>query len=78
MLTELAFYSDRLFMAAVGVYVLAMVLHGAEYAGRGARRPACWSGAGGPAADGVGRPAWRRRGRFRGRSATGSGGWPSR
>jgi cytochrome c-type biogenesis protein CcsB len=28
----LAIYSDRLFMAAVGVYVLAMVLHAAEYA----------------------------------------------
>ena len=41
----LAIYSDRLFMAAVGVYVLAMVLHAAEYAAlaRGAaagrRRP---------------------------------------
>lgn len=32
MLTELALYSDRFFMAAVGVYVLAMILHGAEYA----------------------------------------------
>jgi cytochrome c-type biogenesis protein CcsB len=32
MLGELALYSDRLFMAAVLVYVLAMVLHGAEYA----------------------------------------------
>ena len=28
----MALYSDRLFMAAVGVYVLAMVLHAAEYA----------------------------------------------
>ena len=28
----LAMYSDRLFMAAVGVYVLAMMLHAAEYA----------------------------------------------
>ena len=28
----LAIYSDRLFMAAVGVYVLAMALHAAEYA----------------------------------------------
>ena len=28
----LALYSDRLFMAAVGVYVLAMILHAAEYA----------------------------------------------
>ena len=37
----LAIYSDRLFMAAVGVYVLAMVLHAAEYATlRAARAPA--------------------------------------
>ena len=37
----LALYSDRLFMAAVGVYVLAMVLHAAEYAGaRAGRTPA--------------------------------------
>jgi cytochrome c-type biogenesis protein CcsB len=36
----LAIYSDRLFMAAVGVYVLAMVLHAAEYATRRAARPA--------------------------------------
>ena len=37
----LAIYSDRLFMAAVGVYVLAMVLHAAEYATlRTARVPA--------------------------------------
>jgi cytochrome c-type biogenesis protein CcsB len=37
----LAIYSDRLFMAAVGVYVLAMVLHAAEYATlRAARTPA--------------------------------------
>jgi cytochrome c-type biogenesis protein CcsB len=35
-----ALYSDRLFMAAVGVYVLAMVLHAAEYAiARSARVP---------------------------------------
>jgi cytochrome c-type biogenesis protein CcsB len=47
MLTELALYSDRLFMTAVGVYVLAMFLHGAEYA---ARRSAevVLVGAGGP------------------------------
>jgi cytochrome c-type biogenesis protein CcsB len=32
MLATLAHYSDRLFMAAVGVYVLSMVLHGVEYA----------------------------------------------
>jgi len=35
----LAIYSDRLFMAAVGVYVLAMVLHAAEYATVRAARP---------------------------------------
>jgi cytochrome c-type biogenesis protein CcsB len=36
-----ALYSDRLFMAAVGVYVLAMVLHAAEYAvARSGRVPA--------------------------------------
>ena len=37
----LALYSDRLFMAAVGVYVLAMALHAAEYAAlRSAPEPA--------------------------------------
>jgi cytochrome c-type biogenesis protein CcsB len=37
----LAIYSDRLFMAAVGVYVLAMALHAAEYAAlRSADEPA--------------------------------------
>jgi cytochrome c-type biogenesis protein CcsB len=37
----LAIYSDRLFMAAVGVYVLAMALHAAEYAAlRSAHEPA--------------------------------------
>ncbi len=35
----LAIYSDRLFMAAVGVYVLAMVLHAAEYATLRSARP---------------------------------------
>jgi len=35
----LALYSDRLFMAAVGVYVLAMVLHAVEYATARAARP---------------------------------------
>jgi len=39
LLTELALYSDRLFMAAVGVYVLAMVLHGVEYAAERAAKP---------------------------------------
>jgi cytochrome c-type biogenesis protein CcsB len=35
----LALYSDRFFMAAVGVYVLAMVLHGVEYAAQRAATP---------------------------------------
>ena len=39
MLTELALYSDRLYMAAAGVYVLAMVLHGIEYAAERAAKP---------------------------------------
>ena len=44
---ELALHSDRFFMAAVGVYVLAMLLHGAEYAVR--RSPkAVLVGAAGP------------------------------
>ncbi len=44
---DLALYSDRLFMAAVGVYVLAMVLHAAEFAvARSAK--AVLVGAGGP------------------------------
>jgi cytochrome c-type biogenesis protein CcsB len=47
----LALYSDRLFMAAVGVYVLAMVLHAAEYAvARAARAPEL-VGAGAPTGD---------------------------
>ena len=41
----LAIYSDRLFMAAVGVYVLAMVLHAAEYATLRAARPPVAAGA---------------------------------
>ena len=59
MLTELALYSDRLFMAAVGVYVLAMVLHGAEYAAR-ARRSRCWSARAVPMPRPPSRPAARR------------------
>jgi cytochrome c-type biogenesis protein CcsB len=47
MLTLLAVNSDRLFMAAVGVYVLAMLLHGGEYAVRRTARPAL-VGAGAP------------------------------
>jgi cytochrome c-type biogenesis protein CcsB len=47
LLTVLDLYSDRLFMAAVGVYVLAMVLHGIEYAAARAGK-AVLVGAGGP------------------------------
>ncbi|MHA6785507.1 c-type cytochrome biogenesis protein CcsB [Pseudonocardia saturnea] len=43
----LALYSDRLFMAAVGVYVLAMVLHAAEFAAARSAKPVL-VGAGGP------------------------------
>lgn len=50
MLTELALFSDRLFMAAVGVYVLAMVLHAAEQALQRSGRPVLVDG-GTPAAD---------------------------
>jgi cytochrome c-type biogenesis protein CcsB len=39
MLATLALYSDRLFMAAVGVYVLSMLLHGGEYALLRSARP---------------------------------------
>jgi cytochrome c-type biogenesis protein CcsB len=41
----LAIYSDRLFMAAVGVYVLAMALHAAEYAALRTARPSVVAGA---------------------------------
>ncbi|GAA3089462.1 c-type cytochrome biogenesis protein CcsB [Pseudonocardia yunnanensis] len=50
MLSEIALYSDRLFMAAVSVYVLAMVLHGAEYAVQRSAK-AVLVGAGGPPLD---------------------------
>jgi cytochrome c-type biogenesis protein CcsB len=43
-----ALYSDRLFMAAVGVYVLAMVLHAVEYATTRAARTPALVGAGAP------------------------------
>ncbi|GAA3246632.1 c-type cytochrome biogenesis protein CcsB [Pseudonocardia petroleophila] len=43
----LAQYSDLLFMAAVGVYVLAMVLHAAEFAAARSAKPVL-VGAGGP------------------------------
>jgi cytochrome c-type biogenesis protein CcsB len=45
--TELALYSDRLFMAALAVYVLAMVLHAVEMAAVRSAAPAL-VGAGGP------------------------------
>ena len=50
----LARYSDLLFMAAVGVYVLAMVLHAAEFAAARSAKPVL-VGAGGP--DTVEKPA---------------------
>ena len=71
----LAIYSDRLFMAAVGVYVLAMALHAAEYAAlRSAHEPAVGPVAVGgapPARDtpAPGRPARSRADRFGGAAA---------
>jgi cytochrome c-type biogenesis protein CcsB len=65
-LTELALYSDRLYMAAAGVYVLAMVLHGVEYAAERASRQVL-VGAGGP--DLVETPAARPRSERYGRMA---------
>ncbi|HZG90579.1 MAG TPA: c-type cytochrome biogenesis protein CcsB [Pseudonocardia sp.] len=52
---ELALYSDRLFIGAVAVYVLAMVLHGVEYARRRdtAAEPAMVAAGGGDAAPGA-------------------------
>lgn len=44
---RLALFSDRLFMAAVGVYVLAMVLHAAEFAAQRSAK-AVLVGSGGP------------------------------
>ena len=41
---ELALYSDRFYMAAVGVYVFAMVLHGWEFAGPRTAARACGGG----------------------------------
>jgi cytochrome c-type biogenesis protein CcsB len=40
MLAQLALYSDRCFMAAVGVYIFAMVLHGWEFARERTTSPA--------------------------------------
>jgi cytochrome c-type biogenesis protein CcsB len=47
MLTDMAVYSDRFFVAAVGVYVLAMVLHAVEYAAERAARPVLVAAGGG-------------------------------
>jgi cytochrome c-type biogenesis protein CcsB len=49
MLAQLALYSDRCFMAAAGVYVLAMVLHGWEFARERGAAPALVGAAGGGA-----------------------------
>jgi hypothetical protein len=69
----LAIYSDRLFMAAVGVYVLAMALHAAEYAAlRSAHEPAAVPVAVGSTAR---RPTPRRR---TGRAAGGRSAGPRR
>jgi cytochrome c-type biogenesis protein CcsB len=62
MLSELALYSDRFFMAAVGVYVVAMVLHGVEYAAERAARPALVMAGGGDAPEPV--PARSRADRY--------------
>ena len=47
MLVELATYSDRLFVAAAGIYALAMILHAVEFAAARTTTPAL-VGAGGP------------------------------
>jgi cytochrome c-type biogenesis protein CcsB len=47
MLVELATYSDRLFVAAAGIYALAMIFHAVEFAAARAKTPAL-VGAGGP------------------------------
>ena len=58
MLGDLALYSDRLFMATVLVYVLAMVMHCAEYAfERAPAKVAVLVGAGAPAEEGAVAPA---------------------
>src|SRR5690606_6255367 len=48
MLTELATFSDRLFVAAAGIYALAMIFHAVEFAAARAKSPAL-VGAGAPA-----------------------------
>ncbi len=50
MLTDIGLYGDRFFMATVGVYVLAMVLHGMEYAAQRAAAPVL-VGSGGPSSE---------------------------
>ncbi len=50
MLVELATYSDRLFVAAAGIFALAMILHAVEYAAARATTPVL-VGAGGPDAE---------------------------
>ncbi len=45
--SELATYSDRLFVAAAGIYALAMIFHAVEFAAARAKAPAL-VGAGGP------------------------------
>ena len=70
----LAIYSDRLFMAAVGVYVLAMVLHAAEYAAPrrpGPRRLAVGAAGGGRRRRPCRGRARRTTSRARGRPAAG-------
>ncbi|WP_372452556.1 c-type cytochrome biogenesis protein CcsB [Pseudonocardia nigra] len=56
MLLELATYSDWLYMAAAGIYVFAMVLHGAEHASERSAKPVL-VGAGGPESTVGGEPA---------------------
>jgi cytochrome c-type biogenesis protein CcsB len=53
MLAQFALYSDRFFMAAAGVYVLAMVLHGWEFARERTAAPALVGSAAGVEAAGV-------------------------
>jgi cytochrome c-type biogenesis protein CcsB len=60
----LALYSDRLFMAAVGVYVLAMVLHGVEYAAQRAAKPVLVGAGGGEVPEAPARPRPERYGRM--------------
>jgi cytochrome c-type biogenesis protein CcsB len=63
MLVELATYSDRLFVAAAGVYALAMIFHAVEYAAARATTPAL-VGAGGPDVEPEQNPSRGRAERF--------------